>query len=203
MQDQGSEKRYTEEEEGRLIERLIRGEESAFKELVEAFRDRVYNTCLHFLRDTGEAEDICQEVFIEVYRSISKFRKDASLSTWIYRISTTKCLEYQRYKKRQRRKAYFQSLLGMEESRQIIEAKSVDYRHPGVQLEEKERSEQLFRAIDSLSDAQRIAFTLHNIDGLSYKEIGKVMERSNSSVESLIFRAKQNLRKALKKMYLE
>jgi len=188
-------------DEDRLLEGLIRGDENSFRDLVHNYQDRVYNTCLHFLRDTGEAEDISQEVFIEIYRSVSKFRGDASLSTLIFKIATMKCLEHQRYKKRKRRKAYFQSLLGVAEAKEYLEHKSVEYRHPGIQLEEKERSEYLFKAIDNLADAQKTAFTLHNIDGLSYKEIAVIMDKSISSVESLIFRAKQNLRSKLSNMY--
>ncbi|MCP4121425.1 MAG: RNA polymerase sigma factor [Bacteroidetes bacterium] len=184
-----------------LIELLKEADESAFRQVVESFQDKIYNTCLHFLRDTGEAEDITQEVFIEVYRSVNKFKGNSSLSTWIYRIASNKCLEYQRYKKRKRRQAFFQSLLGIDEAREYLEQKSVEYRHPGVQLEEKERSEEMFRAIDCLPESQRLAFTLHHIDGMSYKEIAEIMEKSVSSVESLLFRAKQNLRKKLEKMY--
>jgi len=187
--------------EAELIRALKEGNDAAFKHVVETYRDRIYNTCLHFLRDTGEAEDITQEVFIEVYRSVSKFKEASSLSTWIYRIATNKCLEYQRYKKRKRRQAYFQSILGIEEAREYLEQQSVEYRHPGVQLEEKERSAEMFRAIDKLPEAQRLTFTLHNIDDMSYKEIADIMGKSLSSVESLLFRAKQNLRKTLSKMY--
>ena len=188
-------------EERQLIDQLKTGDENAFRQLVESYQNKVFNTCLHFLRDNGEAEDITQEVFIEVFRSIAKFREDAKLSTWVYKIATSKCLEYQRYKKRKRRQAFFQSMIGVEEAKEYLEQKSVEYRHPGVQLEEKERSEALFKAIDSLPDAQKIAFTLHNIDGMSYKEISEIIDKSVSSVESLIFRSKQNLRKKLAKMY--
>ncbi len=187
--------------ESQIIEKLKSQDQQAFRAFVETYQGKVFNTCLHFLRDTGEAEDITQEVFIEVFRSISKFRKESKLSTWIYKIATTKCLELQRYKKRKRRVAFFQSIIGIEDAKEYLEQKSVEYQHPGVQLEQKERAEALFKAIDGLPEAQSTAFVLHNIDGKSYKEISEIMDKSISSVESVIFRAKKNLRNKLGKMY--
>lgn len=184
-----------------LTLRLAAGDQIAFKELVNEYQDKVYNTCLHFLRDTGEAEDITQEVFIEVYRSVGSFRGDSKLSTWIYRITTTKCLEYQRYKQRKRRFAFFRGLVGMEDAGQFLENNHIEYRHPGVELEHSERAEALYRAIDRLPESQREAFVLFNLEGFSYQEIADITNKSISSVESLIFRAKQNLRRQLENIY--
>jgi len=79
--------------------------------------------------------------------------------------------------------------------------KAYDYNHPGVLLENKERSKILFQHIEKLSENQRVAFTLHKIEGLSYQEITEVMQTSLSSVESLMFRAKKNLKKSLGSFY--
>ena len=86
----------------------------SFKELVETFKDNVYNTCFGFLRNAEDAQDVAQEVFIEVFESIDGFREDAKLSTWIYRIAVTKSLEYLRWKKRKKRWAMVQSLWNSE-----------------------------------------------------------------------------------------
>ena len=170
----------------------------SFKELVEAFKDQVYNTCLGFLRNVEDAEDVSQEVFIEVFESIDAFREDAKLSTWIYRIAVTKSLEYLRWKKRKKRWAAVQSLWNAEGETTV---QLPSYEHPGVILENKERAELLFRKIDELSENQKIAFTLHKIEGLSYQEIAEIMKISVSSVESFMFRAKRNLRKSLQDYY--
>jgi RNA polymerase sigma factor (sigma-70 family) len=187
-------------EEGKLIHQLQSGSESAFKSLVELYQDRVYNTVVAITHNTLEAEDLCQEVFIEVYQSVNKFRGDAKVSTWIYRIASNKSLEFLRKNKAQKRFAFVKSIFGKEDE---LEHTSVDFIHPGVQLENKERADVLFEAIGKLADNQRIAYTLHNMEGLSYQEIGEVMDLSKSSVESLLFRAKQNLRKLLEKFYNE
>jgi RNA polymerase sigma factor (sigma-70 family) len=183
-----------------LIEQLKNGQESAFKSLVGMYQDRVYSTVLSITQNSMEAEDICQEVFMEVYQSVAKFRGDAKVSTWIYRIASNKSLEFLRRNKAQKRFAFVKSLFGKDDE---LQHQSVDFEHPGVQMENKERASALFAAIGKLADNQRIAYTLHNMEGLSYQEICDAMDLSKSSVESLLFRAKQNLRKLLEKFYIE
>jgi len=185
--------------DNQIIPQLKEGNEMAFKELVDTFQEKVLNTCLGFVPNKHDAEDIVQDVFIEVFRSIGKFRGDSKLSTWIYRISTTKCLEHIRAKKRQKRKSFFQSLIGMHENADRI--KVYDFNHPGVLLENQERAKVLYEAIEKLPENQRVAFTLHKLEGLSYQEITEIMETSLSSVESLMFRAKKNLKKSLGDFY--
>ena len=73
-----------------LVERLKKGNESAFSELLDEFQQKVFHTCLSFVPNKEDAEDIAQEVFLEVYRSIDKFQGNSKLSTWIYKISTNK-----------------------------------------------------------------------------------------------------------------
>lgn len=158
----------------------------------------VFNTCLGMLRSVEDAEECAQDVFIEVYNSVIGFRAEAKLSTWIYRIATTKCLERIRKRKAKKRFAFLSSLSGDSET----EAKKLaSFVHPGLQLEQSENAQALFEAIERLSENQRVAFTLHKIEGLPYEEIASVLEVSLSSVESLMFRAKQNLKKLLKKYY--
>ncbi|MFN8343899.1 MAG: RNA polymerase sigma factor [Spirosomataceae bacterium] len=173
--------------------------ESAFKYLVEHYQTKVYNTVLSIVQNAEEAEDVSQEVFMEVYESIDKFRGDAKVSSWVYRIATTKALEAYRKRKTQKRwGGFLSSLFG--DNNEVIHHPA-DFVHPGVLLENKERSTVLFKAMDKLADKQKIAFTLHHVEGLSYQEITEVMQLSLSSVESLLFRAKSNLRALLKDYY--
>ena len=181
-----------------LLNQIRAGQESAFKILVETHQKRVFNTVLAIIQNFEEAEDVAQEVFIEVYQSVHKFRGDSKLSTWLYRIATTKALEEIRKKKAQKRFAFFTNLFSDDNE---IMHEPVEFEHPGVVLEHKEISIHLFRAINQLSDNQKVAYTLCNIEGLSYQEIQEVMEISLSSVESLLFRAKTNLRKSLADFY--
>ncbi|MGK7371641.1 MAG: RNA polymerase sigma factor [Candidatus Halalkalibacterium sp. M3_1C_030] len=183
-------------QEPELIQQLKLGNRDAFRNLVEEYKDRVYNTCLGFLRNPQDAEDMAQEVFMKVYESIGDFREDAALSTWIYRIAVTKSLELIRKRKRKKRFGFFQALLNTEDDPKDI-ADTAFFPHPGIVAENKERAEILMKAIESLPDQQRVAFTLHKLEELSYKEIAGVMDTSLSAVESLMHRAKKNLQKEL------
>jgi len=186
-------------DEKQLIQALQNGSEQAFRSLVEMFQGKVTNTALGFVPNVQDAEDIAQEVFVEVYRSVSKFREESKLSTWIYRITTTKSLEFIRHRKRKKRMTFFQSLIGLEDDK--AKAISDEFNHPGVQLENKERAAILFKYIGKLPENQRVAFTLQKVEGLSQKEISVIMETSESAVESLLHRAKKNLQKGLQGFY--
>jgi RNA polymerase sigma-70 factor (ECF subfamily) len=184
--------------DGRLIDRLKKGDEIAFRELVEQYEVRVYNTCLGFVKNNEEADDLSQEVFLEIYSSIQNFRGDARLSTWIYRIAVTKSLELLRSRKRKKRFAILKSLFASGNNMPI---EIPSFEHPGIQAENKERSIILFQAIDRLPESQKTAFTLHKVEGLSYEEVGNIMGKSVSSVESLMHRARTNLRLILGAYY--
>lgn len=184
--------------ETELIEQLKRGDEAAFKSIVDQWKDLVYNTSLGIVQNETEAEDITQDVFIKVFENISSFKGESKFSTWLYRIATTTSLDHLRSKKRKKRFGFLFSLSGDEnfEGNQIP-----DFHHPGVKLDEKERAKVLFKAISNLPENQKAAFTLHKLEGLSYREISEVLKTTVSAVESLMSRANGNLRKELEKFY--
>jgi RNA polymerase sigma factor (sigma-70 family) len=187
-------------QEDTFIFELQSGNQSAYSQLIDDYQQKVFATCISFLPNKEDAEDIAQEVFIEVFNSIHKFKGDSKLSTWIYRITTNKCLEFIRKKNTKKRFAFMQSILGNE----IPMDKTsyfTEFNHPGIVLENKERNETLFHAINQLPEIQRVVFTLHKIDGKSYKEISEIIKKSVSSIESLMFRAKKNLQKLLENFY--
>ena len=101
-------------EERAWIEELQKGSPKAFERLVDAFQKRVFNTCLNFVFDQSDAEDLTQEVFVEVFRSIRGFEERSSLATWIYRISVSKSLELIRSRKRKKRAGVLLSIFGMQ-----------------------------------------------------------------------------------------
>ncbi len=181
-----------------LIEKLKQGDESAFKTIVETWQNMVYNTAIGIVQNAEDAEDITQEVFVQVYQSISSFKGDSKFSTWLYRITVTKALDHERRKKRKKRFAFVRSLFG--EGSEVI-VNPPDFNHPGVVLDKKEDAAALFKVIGQLPENQRIAFTLHKLEGLSYQEVSEVMKTTVSSVESLMHRAKTNLRKKLEEYY--
>jgi RNA polymerase sigma factor (sigma-70 family) len=98
--------------EQELIDGLRRGDEMAFKELVTVYQDRIYNTCIGIVQNAEDAEDVTQEVFIQVYRSIDNFKGESKLSTWLYRIATTRSLDLLRSRKSKKRFGLIQRLFG-------------------------------------------------------------------------------------------
>lgn len=186
--------------EWNLIERLKQGDTAAFKEIVESAQGLVYNTALGIVQNAEDAEDVSQEVFVQLYESISGFKGESKLSTWLYRITVSKAMDHLRKKRRKKRFAFVQSLFGANE--ELIHDPP-DFVHPGVSLDNKEKAKQLFHAINKLPEKQKIAFTLNRIEGLSYQEISEVLRLSVASVESLLHRARKNLRKTLESYYLE
>jgi len=186
--------------EQNLINQLQAGKQAAFSRLLDDYQQKVFGTCISFIPNKEDAEDVAQEVFLEVFKSISKFKGDSKLSTWIYKIATNKCLEFIRKKNSKKRFAFMQTIFGNE-----IPLDKTSYftevNHPGVLLENKEKSTIIFKAINTLSESQRVVFTLAKVDGKSYQEIVEITGRSLSSVESLIFRAKKNLQEKLEYFY--
>jgi len=183
-----------------LIQRLQQGDDAAFKGIVTAWQDMVYNTALGIVQHAEDAEDIAQEVFAQVYQSIGSFKGESKLSTWLYRIAISKSMDHLRRAKRKKRFAFVRSLFGNDQEADIHPP---DFEHPGVLLDNKESAAMLFRAIRLLPDSQRVAFTLHKLEGLSHQEISSAMNTTISSVESLLHRAKANLRKTLEGFYRE
>ncbi len=185
--------------ERELIQQLRQGDEPAFRWLVDNYRNRVFHTVLNILQDTNEAEDAAQETFIQVFESVKTFKEESSLSTWIYRIAVRKALDKIRRRKT-RQKLHRLLPWWMQE-----ETKSSDaaFQHPGIVAENKEKAAILFKAIESLPEKQKLAFTLIKVQGMNYEEACEVMQQNIKAVESLISRAKANLQKQLEDYYRE
>lgn len=180
--------------EWEIIEQLKLKDEAAFKTIVDTWQNMVYNTVLGIVQSAEDAEDISQEVFVKVYESIDKFKGESKFSTWIYRIAITQSLDHLRRKKRKKRFAFIESLFGKNDE---LVNDPPDFFHPGVQLENKESNIVLFKAIAALPENQNTAFVLNKVEGLSYIQISEIMQTSESAVDSLLHRAKTNLRKKL------
>lgn len=182
-----------------LIDQLRNNDPIACKMLVERHGVLVFNTALGLLQHRSDAEDMAQEVFAYAFQSVGKFRGEAKVSTWLYRITLSKSLDFLKAKKRAKRFGFLQSIFESDGAKLAVD--KAHFQHPGVLMENKERAQILFLAIEKLPDNQKTAFVLHKMEDLPYSEIAEVMELSLASVESLLFRAKQNLRQHLGNWY--
>ncbi len=189
------------QEQENLIEGLKRGDPKALESLFSVYKDKVYNTALGYLQNVQDAEELTQDVFIEVFNSAGKFKGTSALSTWIYRITINKSLDKIKYQKRKKRFAVFTSIFSSGKGETDID--TPDRFHPGIEAEMKESSKLLFKALDKLPEKQRSAFILAKLESLGNKEISEVLNCSVSAVESLLVRAKQNLVKELSSKYDE
>jgi len=188
--------------ETEIIQKLQEGNEAAFKELVDNYQKMVVNTCFGILHNHFDSEDVAQDVFIEVYRSVKNFRADAKISSWLYRIAVNRSLNFIRNNKKNKRLQSFEDATKTQNTpiENMISAKNEG---ADFSLENEQRTNMLYMAVDSLPENQRVAFTLNKYEDLSYKEISDVMDLSVSSVESLIHRAKKNLQKKLYSCYIK
>lgn len=182
-----------------LIQKIAHGSEAALREIYGVFANIVFNTALSYLHDRAEAEEITQDVFLEVYQSAKTFEGKSSVRTWIYRITVNKCLDKLRYQKRKKRFALVKSLFKPDTTE--IQHDAEDFEHPGVTLERQEYAKILFKALEYLPSQQRTAYILSFIEELPRKEVAEVMQLSVKAVESLLQRAKINLRSTLEKYY--
>lgn len=183
-----------------LLEGIKEGDPEAGRIFVDRYQVQVYNVCYGFLYNVHDAEDLTQEVFIEVIRNASKFRGESKLSTWLYRIATNRSLNFIRDNRKRKFWTELDSYLGIsargDATSGVSEPNiSVDY------LEQEEMKNAIYAAIAALPNNQRTAFTLNRLEDLPYAEIADVMEISLAAVESLIHRARLSLRKKLKSSY--
>ena len=158
----------------------------------------MFNTVIGFLQNTEDAEDVTQDVFVKIFESITQFKGESALSTWVYRVAVTTALEFLRRKKRKKRFGFLSPILG---DNNELTLDLPDFHHPGVTLDNREKSAILFKAIRQLPENQQTAFVLNKVEGLSYQEVAEVMKTSLSAVESLLHRAKTNLKELLKNFY--
>jgi RNA polymerase sigma-70 factor, ECF subfamily len=187
-------------DEAQLIKGIQQGDRKSFQLLVETYQRMVVNTCLGIVHNKADAEDLAQDVFLEIFRTAENFRGDAKISTWLYRIATNRSLNLIRNNKRKR---FFQSIeetfiSGRNRASEISENRGDQ---PDQNITDQQRSDFLHRAIDQLPEKQRTAFTLNKYEELPYQQIAEIMEISLASVESLIHRAKKNLQEQLLDCY--
>jgi RNA polymerase sigma-70 factor (ECF subfamily) len=189
-------------DDNKLLNDLIQGDPDAFEALITEYQDRVVNTCARFVNNLQDAEDVAQNVFIEVYQSVGRFRSQSKLSTWIYRIAVTKSLDFVRKMTRKKRMGKVKRLFGLDSDEAEMSIDPPDSAPtPLENLASSEQATLLTEALNTLPENQRMAIILTNYEQLSQAEVSKIMGNTVSAVESLIHRAKQNLRQKLTAYY--
>ena len=166
---------------------------SDFQNIYNQHRVLVYNVALNYLQNIEDAEEITQDVFIQVHQSMDRFEQNSTLKTWIYRITINKCLDFIKHKNSKKR--FF--IFGTKSQNETEYLNAGHFEHPGILLENKEKAAVLYQTINELPENQKTAFILSKMDGLSNPEIAAVMEISVSAVESLLFRGKSALKEKL------
>lgn len=163
-----------------LMLRFKEGDLSAFEELVKKYEKPVLNLIYRFLGNRNDTEDLTQEVFLRVYRARETWQPKAKFSTWLYRITANLCFNW-------RRKKTLLSLEDLSSLPSVTDANS----------ENVELKKEIQKALLSLPKNQRLALIFCHYENKSYQEISELLGCSVSSVKSLIFRARQNLKQKL------
>ena len=157
-------------EESSFIHKLRSRDRSAFNQLVEEYKDQIMSVCYGFLKDENDAEDLTQEVFVEVYRTISKFKEESTLYTWMYRIAVSKSLDELKKRRSLKRAAFFEKRVRSEAADLEMSMKESPDASPEEALLQKQQQQFIHDCLEELPETQRIAFTLSQSDGVSYKE---------------------------------
>ncbi len=165
--------------------------------LYNQYKNLVYNLALQYVQNIEDAEEITQDVFVSVYQNMSNFKEESSISTWIYKITINKSLDFIKAKNRKKRFAFMTSIFFNNSN--DLKHDTQHFNHPGIALEQKEALSILFKHINDLPNNQKTAIILMKIENKTQKETAEIMNMSTKAVESLIQRAKVNLLKKINK----
>lgn len=183
-------------EEFEIISDILKGDKEKFRFIVEKYQQMVFRTCMGFVHDKDDADDLTQEVFIKAYQSFPKFKMESAFSTWLYRISVNASLN--KIRKTSGRSFFHRlgSVFSGEDKNDPLFSAS-DMEDPENILIRQEHFHWLQKALDSLPGKQRTAIILSKYDDLPQKEIAEIMDITEGAVEALLQRAKKNLRTRL------
>lgn len=176
---------YATESDARLVELIAAGNQKAFEELIHRYQRAVINFAFRFIGNREDAKDIAQDTFIRFFQAANRYEPSAQFKTYLFRITTNLCIDFKQKKKPE----YTDELPEVPFSST-----------PFKELHQKEISEAIAKAVQSLPENQRIALLLHHFEGMKYAEISEIMNTTVSAVESLLVRAKKTLRKKLKSL---
>ena len=187
--------------EQRLIERLVARDERAFNELVRAYERRVFALVLRMIGNHAEAEDLAQEVFVQVFKAIGSFRGDSKLSTWVYRIAVNLCKNRSKYL-RVRHAGQEEELEAVAERLPLGQASHANVgqiERPDEAVAGKQVEAIVQRAILAIEPDFRECLVLRDVEELSYEEIGEITSLPPGTVKSRIHRARAMLREIVER----
>ena len=171
--------------ERELVERCRRGEEAAFQELVDQYKDLVFAVIARTVQDRARAEDLAQDVFLRVHRGLPYFRGEARLSTWMYRIAANVCTEARSHQAPQ---------ISLDDERTSERVRPVAADRHASDLELSDRLE---KAIARLPANQRLMIAAHYLKGVRYEDLAEALQLPLGTVKTQLYRAKQQLRRLL------
>jgi RNA polymerase sigma-70 factor (ECF subfamily) len=182
----------------RLMLRVRDDDPVAFAELVELYQHRLVTVMRHLVGSKEEAEDLAQEVFLRVYRARKKYRPRAKFSTWLFTIANNLALNALR--SRQRKPVVPLDVrdsgpLGPRPAEQLVRDRASQ---PGARIQQQELAAVIAQALEGLNERQRVAVILNKFEDMNYAEIAEVMNLTTKAVKSLLSRARENLREALR-----
>jgi RNA polymerase sigma-70 factor (ECF subfamily) len=174
-----------------LVQRAQQGDLSAYDELVRRYQERIYATVYHMTANHEDAGDLAQETFIKAYQALKSFKGDSSFYTWVYRIAVNKTINFLKQKKNKTHLSLNDLDFNAEHDPDMVAL--VSDRTPRRDANLAELQEKLNAAMLKLSEVHRLVVTLHDIQGLSHEEIGKIMDCNVGTVRSRLFYARQQL----------
>ncbi|MFO7445063.1 MAG: sigma-70 family RNA polymerase sigma factor [Ignavibacteriaceae bacterium] len=184
-----------------LITKARQGDSSAFEELVFRYDKRVLSMALKYVQNKDDAKDIYQEVFIRVYKGLQNFQFRSEFSTWLFRITTNVCLTHSARGKK-RINVPINDEYDEEEMNGGVVLESVSHQSsPEKYLSSSEITEQVNRAVETLSPKQKMIFVMKHYEGYKLKEIAMMMDCQEGTVKKYLFEANHKMRKLLKNIY--
>jgi len=184
-------------DEARLVERVQAKDDSAFRELMERYQNKVFSIIYGILRNQNDAEDISQQVFTKVYFSIGNFDARSSLLTWIYKITVNECYDYLRKKKV--RKLVYESDFSEEDAQRMDNSEAGADRGPAVDSQLAQR-ELLTKLLAKVSAEDRNLILLKEVEGHSVEELAQMTGMNENTIKVKLFRARQKLLKAAQRL---
>jgi RNA polymerase sigma-70 factor (ECF subfamily) len=184
------------QEDTELLKRVLDGDGTAYRGLVEKYQTRVYAMVYGIVRNSEDARDITQEAFVKAYQNLGKFRLESSFYTWLYRIASNLAIDLTRKQKRQQTTSGFDETIAAKDGDgMVLEQHHVD--SPRKVLERKEMYKLILEALDKLPAEQKQIVVLREVEGMSYREISDVMDIPEGTVMSRLYYARKKLQKLL------
>src|SRR5665213_4363702 len=179
------------EEESELVRRTRRGDLQAYDDLVKRYQERIYATIYHMTSNHEDANDLAQESFIKAFQALKSFKGGSTFYTWLYRIAVNKTINFLKQRKNRTHMSLNDVDFNAENDPDLVAL--VSEKTPRRDLSLSELQEKLNAAMQKLSEHHRMVVTLHDVQGLSHEEIGKIMDCNIGTVRSRLFYARQQL----------